>query len=94
MTSMAPRLRRPAPIVADEEAAGAPMDPFIDEVVQRSIRHARRMLRQDAYDWPVARRALRQILSDLEAKAPDHPSLPQLRAFIASNDRKWLRKNR
>lgn len=94
MTSMAPRLRPSAPIVADEEAAGAPMDPFIDEVVQRSIRHARRMLRQNAYDWPVARRALRKILADLEAKAPDHPSLPQLRAFIASNDRKWLRKNR
>jgi hypothetical protein len=69
------------------------MDPFIDEIVQRTIRHARRMLRQDAYDWPVARRALRKILADLEAKAPDHPSLPQLRAFIASNDRKWLRRN-
>lgn len=94
MTSMAPRLRLLAPIVGDEKAAGAPMDPFIDEVVRRSIRHARRMLRQGAYDWPVARRALRKILADLEANAPDHPSLPQLRAFIASNDRKWLRKNR
>ena len=43
------------------------MDPFIDEVVRRSIRHARLMLRQGSYNWPVARLALRKILADLEA---------------------------
>jgi hypothetical protein len=78
--------------LADGKAAGAAMDPLIDEIVRRSIRHARLMLRQGSYNWPVARIALRKILADLEARAPDHPSLPRLRAFIASNDRKWLRE--
>jgi len=68
------------------------MDPLIDEIVRRSIRHARLMLKQGSYNWPVARIALRKILADLEARAADHPSLPRLRAFIASNDRKWLRE--
>ncbi len=70
------------------------MDPLIDEIVRRSIRHARLMLKEGAYNWPVARLALRQILADLEARSPDHPSLPRLRAFIALKDRAWLRENR
>ena len=80
-------------VVADGEAAGAAMDPFIDEIVRRSIRHARRMLKQGSYEWPVARLALRKILADLEENAPDDPSLRRLRAFIASNDRAWLNDN-
>ena len=70
------------------------MDPFIDQIVRRSIRHARLMLRQGSYDWPVSRLALRKILADLEARSPNYPSLPRLRAFIASKDRVWLRENR
>jgi hypothetical protein len=70
------------------------MDSFIDEIVRRSIRHARLMLREGSYNWPVARLALRKILADLEARSPNHPSLPRLRAFIVSNDRAWLRENR
>jgi hypothetical protein len=69
------------------------MDRFIDLIVRRSIRHARLMLRQGAYDWPTVRKALRKILADLESRSPNHPSLPRLRAFIASNDRAWLRRN-
>jgi len=69
-------------------------DRFIDEIVHRSIRHAGLMLRQGSYNWPVARRALRKILADLEARSPSHPSLPRLRAFIARNDRAWLREKR
>ncbi len=69
-------------------------DPFIDEVVRRSIRHARLMLKEGSYNWPVARFALRKILADLETRAPDHRSLPKLRAFIASKDRAWLGENR
>ena len=37
---------------------------------------------------------LRKILADLEADAPNDPSLPRLRAFIVSQDRKWLREDR
>jgi len=70
------------------------MDRVIDEIVRRSIRHARLMLKEGSYDWPVARRALRKILADLEARSPNHPGLPRLRAFIASMDRAWLRENR
>ena len=65
------------------------MDDFVDEVIRRSMRHARLMLKQDSCDWPVARIALRKILADLEAKAPKHPSLRRLRAFIVLNDRAW-----
>jgi hypothetical protein len=81
-------------VVADGEAAGAAMDPIIDEIVRRSIRHARLMLKEGAHNWPVARLALRRILADLEERAPDDPSLPRLRTFIASKDRAWLRENR
>ena len=69
------------------------MDPFVDEIVRRSIRHARLMLRQGAYDWPTVRKALRKILADLESRSPNHPALPRLRTFIASSDRAWLREN-
>jgi len=68
------------------------MDGFIDTVVRRSIRHARLMQRQ-GHDWPTARLAMRKILADLESRSPNHPSLPRLRAFIASKDRGWLREN-
>jgi hypothetical protein len=67
------------------------MDRLIDVIVRRSIRHARMMLKQGAHDWPLARRALRKILADLESRAPDHASLRLLRTFIALNDRAWLR---
>jgi hypothetical protein len=69
------------------------MEGFIDGIVRRSIRHARLMLRRGAYDWPTVRRALRKILADLESRSSNHPSLPRLRTFIASNDRAWLREN-
>jgi hypothetical protein len=53
------------------------MDRFIDVIVRRSIRHARLMLRQGAYDWPTVRKALRKILADLESRSPNHPGLPR-----------------
>jgi hypothetical protein len=81
-------------VIADGRAAGAAMDRFIDQIVRRSIRHAQLMLKQGSYNWPVARLALRKILSDLEARAPEDPSVSRLRAFIASKDRGWLRGNR
>lgn len=69
------------------------MDRVIDQIVRRSIRHTQVLLKQGSYDWPVARRALRKILSDLEARTPDDPSLARLRAFIVLKDRAWLREN-
>ena len=54
------------------------MDRFIDAIVRRSIRHARLMLRQGAYDWPTARTALRKILADMESAIaePSEPAAP------------------
>jgi hypothetical protein len=69
------------------------MDRFIDQIVRRSIRHTQLILKQGSYNWPVARLALRKLLSDLEARAPNAPSLPRLRAFIVSKDRAWLREH-
>jgi hypothetical protein len=63
------------------------MDPFIDEIVRHSIRHARRILGEGVYDWPTARRALMIILADLETRSPNHRSLRRLRALIALRDR-------
>ena len=80
--------------VADGEAVGAAMDRFIDVIVRRSIRHARMLQKQGAHDWPIARRALRKILADLESRSPNDPSLRRLRTFIASNDCAWLRGNK
>jgi hypothetical protein len=65
------------------------MTDTIGAIVARSIRHARRINKAGLYDWPVARRALRKILADLEAGSPRHPSLPRLTAFIAAQDREW-----
>ena len=42
----------------------------IDEIVGRSIRHARRMFQEGHYDWPTTSRALSTILADLEARFP------------------------
>jgi hypothetical protein len=69
------------------------MDRFIDAIVRRSIRHARLMLKRCAFEWPSVRKALRKILADLVSRSPNHPSLPRLRTFIASNDRAWLNEN-
>jgi hypothetical protein len=71
---------------------GAMVD-SIDEIVGRSIRHARRMLGEDHNDWPTTRRALSTILADLEARYPNHPSLARLRAFIAANESARSREN-
>jgi len=60
---------------------GAMVD-SIDEIVGRSIRHARRMFQEGHYDWPTTSRALSTILADLEARFPNHPSLSRLRACL------------
>ena len=58
----------------------------ISEIVDRVIRHARRMSTTIGYDWGTAREALARVLADLETREPDDPSLARLRAFIAGGD--------
>jgi hypothetical protein len=64
-------------------------DAPIDEIVSQTIRHARRLASRGDYDWRTQRAALLKILADLEARAPDEPSLARLRAFIDSRERVW-----
>lgn len=69
------------------------MSASVADIVRRTIRHARRMSKEGAYDWPVARVALQKILADLEARAPDDPSLERLRQVIERGERAWQLKN-
>ena len=59
------------------------------EIVRRTIRHARRISKEGVYDWPTARIALVKILTDLEGRSPDDPSLERLRQVIERGDRAW-----
>ena len=68
------------------------MSASVADIVRRTIRHARRISREGAYDWPVARVALQKILADLEARSPDEPSLERLRQVIERGDRAWQLK--
>jgi hypothetical protein len=63
------------------------MSASVADIVRRTIRHARRISKEGGYDWPVAREALMRILADLEARAPDDPSLDRLRQVIERGDR-------
>ncbi len=58
----------------------------IAEIVDRVIRHARKMSTTIGYDWTTARAALAVMLADLETRDPGDPSLDRLRAFIADGD--------
>ncbi len=68
------------------------MSASVADIVRRTIRHARRISKEGAYDWPVARVALQKILADLEARSPDEPSLERLRQVIERGDRAWQLK--
>ena len=59
------------------------------EIVRRTIRHARRISKEGVYDWPTARIALVRILTDLEGRSSDDPSLERLRQVIERGDRAW-----
>jgi hypothetical protein len=63
------------------------MSVLTSDIVDRAIRHARRLRATDRYDWPTARAALASVLADLEARVPGDPSLDRLRQFIAEGDR-------
>ena len=61
----------------------------IDEIVERVILQAQRMLDDGAYDWPASRAALTRILADLEARSVGDPALERLRQFVALGDDAW-----
>jgi len=65
------------------------MTASIAEIVRRTIRHARRISKEGVYDWPTARIALVRILTDLEGRSSDDPSLERLRQVIERGDRAW-----
>jgi hypothetical protein len=65
------------------------MSVSIADIVERTIRHARRMSKEGIYEWPTARVALMKVLADLEARSPGDASLERLRQTIARGDRAW-----
>ena len=67
-------------------ASREPVRLNIPLIVRRTIRHARKLSR--TYEWPVAREALIRILTDLEARGGDDPSLDKLRSIIQRGDQK------
>jgi hypothetical protein len=62
------------------------MNDVIDDMVDRMVRQAQRMLDDGLYDWPTSRTALKRILADLEMRSLGHPGLERLRRFIARHD--------
>lgn len=70
-------------------AGDASMNDMIDDMVDRMVRQAQKMLDDGLYDWPTSRAALNRILADLEARALGHPGLERLRRFIARQDAAW-----
>jgi len=65
------------------------MNDVIDNMVDRIMTQAQRMLEDGLYDWPTSRTALKRILDDLEARTLGHPSLERLRRYIAQRDEAW-----
>jgi len=66
----------------------------IDEIVDRVIVHAQRMLDDGAYDWPASLAALERILADLEARSVGDPAVERLREFIALGNKAWKASRR
>jgi hypothetical protein len=65
------------------------MNDVIDNMVDRIITQAQRMLDDGLYDWPTSRTALKRILVDLQARTLGHLSLERLRRYIAQRDEAW-----
>jgi hypothetical protein len=59
------------------------MADIVEEIVDRAIEHSRTLLAAALYDWRVARQGLWIIHGDLSRRAPEHPALNRLEAFIA-----------
>jgi hypothetical protein len=59
------------------------MADMIEAIADRAIEHTRTILVASLCDWRVARRGLQIIHDDLSRRAPEHPALARLKAFIA-----------
>ena len=59
------------------------MDHNVETLIDRAIANTTSYLRAPGGDRRVARTNLGRILADLTARAPDHPALARLSAFIA-----------
>jgi len=59
----------------------------IDRIVERAIEHTRTILATRRSEWGAARSGLLKIRASLVERAPGHPALDRLDAFIAERDR-------
>jgi hypothetical protein len=62
------------------------MSDRIEEIVERTIAHTRRLLQASPDRWDAARRGLETICGDLAKAAPHNPALARLRAFVGEED--------
>jgi hypothetical protein len=59
------------------------MNHDIEILIDRAIVNTQAYLRAPGGDRRIARAGLERILADLTARAPDHPALARLGAFVA-----------
>jgi hypothetical protein len=58
------------------------MEQKIEDLVERAIANTRAYLRAVDGDRRMAQIGLKRILADLAVRAPDHPALSRLAAFV------------
>jgi hypothetical protein len=58
------------------------MEQNIDTLIERAIANTQGYLRAPDRDRRIARAGLQRILADVAARAPAHPALSRLAAFI------------
>jgi hypothetical protein len=58
------------------------MEQNFENLVERAIANTRAYLRAPSGDRRMAQIGLERILADLAARAPDHPALSRLAAFV------------
>jgi hypothetical protein len=63
------------------------MDKEVETIVECTIRHTRAILTISPDRWDHARRGMLTIRDSLAARAPGHPALERLTAFVRAEDR-------
>jgi hypothetical protein len=58
----------------------------IERIVERAIEHTLALLANARAQWDVARDGLGKVHDDLALRAPGHPAVARLKAFVASQD--------
>jgi hypothetical protein len=63
------------------------MDKNVEAIVERTIRHTRAILAISPERWDHARSGMLKIRESLAKRAPGHPALDRLIAFVLAEER-------